>query len=185
MVSGPSDAATKLVKTKSQVTKKKSASGVLAYKPLPFSTKDILTSPHSVLGEVDLKHIVSLESFVSALTPTDRASLYPMLPTLENNDPANLVKFLASNVHLLSSLNLFRDMLVTGAFDPEYRAKARSMRRRQAGWSDEKERAHETFYGLNLEPKPADAIETARWAELDVQVIALAKEVLKKSKTST
>jgi len=148
-----------------------------AEKLAPVSMKDILTSHTSVLGDVNLRDVVSLDAFLNALAPADRAALYPLLPAVESADAKGLVELFRSNVHFAASLNTFRDMLVTGVFDPDYRAKARGKRRRQAGWTDDKEREHEAFYALNLSPKPADDAAVRQWSAFDALVRAEADKM--------
>ena len=162
--------------SKRQRSSSSASAAASAEKLPPIITKELLTSTESLLTQVDLADIVSLEAFVRDLLPEDRAALYPMLPTCDVRSAETVAAALGPNPHpqLAQSFQLFQNLLRTGNFDTDYAARARSKRRREPGWSDAKERQYEEFYGQRLEPKPASEAETARWRALDEAVVAKA-----------
>jgi hypothetical protein len=139
---------------------------------------------------VDLRDVLSLDAFAADLQPADRTALYAMLPAVETRDAAKCADMFRCNMHFLSSLNLYRSLLTSGAFDPDYQSRARSRRRRVEGWTgawlcrgvgtyariaEAKEREHEAFYGQRLVPVPADEAQVTKWHAFDEALLAEAE----------
>jgi hypothetical protein len=144
--------------------------------------KQVLTHPASVLAEVDLHQLLTLETFATVLRSAERAPLYSMLPIEPRADAENVRKvcdILRFSPHLRAHMRLHQQLLVGGMLQPD--AQRRLHARQQRLSADRGDAAKEdmpAFWKGKLgRTKPAEG-EVEKWAALDAAVVAHVQRML-------
>ena len=141
----------------------------------PKELKEVLSSPASLLIEVDLHHLLTLETFALVLSRKERAPLFSMLPLEPTADVANVKRvcnLLRYSPHLRAAMRLYQQLLTAGMLQPESQRRFRARQERDtAARGAAAEHDSAPFWAEKLgRMKPREG-EVEKWAALDAALV--------------
>ena len=146
--------------------------------------KQALTHPTSVLAEIDLHQLLTLETFATVLRSAERAPLYSMLPIAPRADAENVrnvCDLLRFSPHLRAHMRTHQQLLVGGMLQPDAQRRLHARQNRLS--TDRGEAAKEdmpVFWSGKLgRTKPVEG-EAEKWAPLDAAVVAHVERLIAK-----